>query len=101
MQRASHMVLQAANQLLPVGCTPPGLAWPGLAYRWASPVGQLQAQVNPALEEELGDAPDEFLDPIMSELMRDPVTLPTSNTTMDRCGAGWALLPRRGPLPGC
>jgi hypothetical protein len=37
-----------------------------------------------ALEEELGDAPDEFLDPIMSELMRDPVILPTSNTTMDR-----------------
>mmetsp|Transcript_9577 Transcript_9577/g.28938 ORF Transcript_9577/g.28938 Transcript_9577/m.28938 type:complete len:1092 (+) Transcript_9577:200-3475(+) len=41
-----------------------------------------------ALEEEdediLGDVPDEFLDPIMSTLMTDPVILPTSNETMDR-----------------
>lgn len=28
--------------------------------------------------------PDEFLDPIMSEIMVDPVLLPTSNTVMDR-----------------
>ncbi len=32
----------------------------------------------------LGEAPDDFLDPIMSTLMRDPVILPSSNTTMDR-----------------
>jgi ubiquitin conjugation factor E4 B len=30
------------------------------------------------------DAPDEFMDPIMSELMRDPVLLPTSGNVMDR-----------------
>eukprot|EP01092_Planopodium_desertum_P011333 TRINITY_DN5160_c0_g2_i1.p1 TRINITY_DN5160_c0_g2~~TRINITY_DN5160_c0_g2_i1.p1 ORF type:complete len:247 (-),score=20.39 TRINITY_DN5160_c0_g2_i1:64-729(-) len=30
------------------------------------------------------DVPDEFLDPIMSTLMTDPVYLPTSNMTVDR-----------------
>lgn len=35
-------------------------------------------------EEELGDIPDEFLDPLLATLMEDPVILPTSNTTVDR-----------------
>jgi ubiquitin conjugation factor E4 B len=35
-------------------------------------------------EEELGDAPEEFLDPLMYTLMEDPVILPTSRTTVDR-----------------
>jgi hypothetical protein len=35
-------------------------------------------------EEILAEAPDEFLDPIMSTLMRDPVILPSSHTTVDR-----------------
>lgn len=35
-------------------------------------------------EEVLADAPEEFLDPIMGTLMVDPVTLPTSNTSIDR-----------------
>ncbi|KAJ3193063.1 hypothetical protein HK101_005502 [Irineochytrium annulatum] len=35
-------------------------------------------------EEELGDIPDEFLDPLLAHLMEDPVILPTSNTTVDR-----------------
>mmetsp|Transcript_20119 Transcript_20119/g.51023 ORF Transcript_20119/g.51023 Transcript_20119/m.51023 type:complete len:99 (-) Transcript_20119:140-436(-) len=35
-------------------------------------------------EEDLADCPDEFLDPILSTLMEDPVILPTSNTVMDR-----------------
>ncbi|KAJ3082921.1 hypothetical protein HDU99_001175 [Rhizoclosmatium hyalinum] len=35
-------------------------------------------------EEELGDIPDEFLDPLMASLMEDPVILPTSNITVDR-----------------
>ncbi|KAG0144275.1 hypothetical protein CROQUDRAFT_660243 [Cronartium quercuum f. sp. fusiforme G11] len=34
-------------------------------------------------EEELGDIPDEFLDPVMATLMKDPVILPTSKTTVD------------------
>ncbi|GBP06467.1 Ubiquitin conjugation factor E4 A [Eumeta japonica] len=35
-------------------------------------------------EEIFANAPDEFLDPIMSTLMLDPVTLPSSRTTVDR-----------------
>ncbi|XP_014206273.1 ubiquitin conjugation factor E4 A isoform X2 [Copidosoma floridanum] len=35
-------------------------------------------------EESLNDAPDEFLDPIMSTLMLDPVILPSSKTVVDR-----------------
>ncbi|XP_045536745.1 ubiquitin conjugation factor E4 A [Papilio machaon] len=35
-------------------------------------------------EELLANAPDDFLDPIMSTLMLDPVTLPSSRTTVDR-----------------
>jgi ubiquitin conjugation factor E4 A len=35
-------------------------------------------------EEMLAGAPDEFLDPIMSTLMIDPVILPSSRTTIDR-----------------
>lgn len=35
-------------------------------------------------EAALGDIPDEFLDPIQYTLMKDPVILPTSKTTVDR-----------------
>lgn len=35
-------------------------------------------------EEDLGEIPDEFQDPVMSTLMRDPVKLPTSGVIMDR-----------------
>jgi len=35
-------------------------------------------------EDELGEVPEEFLDPIMSELMTDPVLLTTSNHICDR-----------------
>ena len=35
-----------------------------------------------AEEEELGDIPDEFLDPLLYTLMEEPVILP-SNTTVD------------------
>lgn len=35
-------------------------------------------------EELYENAPDEFLDPVMSEFMTDPVLLPTSNTIVDR-----------------
>ena len=37
-----------------------------------------------SLELELGDAPDEFLDPIMATLMTDPVVLPSSRAVVDR-----------------
>ncbi|KAJ5938747.1 hypothetical protein N7466_001881 [Penicillium verhagenii] len=35
-------------------------------------------------EEDLGEIPDEFLDPLMYTLMEDPVILPSSRMTMDR-----------------
>ncbi|KAL1950354.1 hypothetical protein VTO73DRAFT_5478 [Trametes versicolor] len=35
-------------------------------------------------EEDLGEIPDEFLDPLMYTLMRDPVTLPSSRVVVDR-----------------
>ncbi|XP_061072260.1 ubiquitin conjugation factor E4 A [Conger conger] len=35
-------------------------------------------------EETYSDAPDEFLDPIMSTVMQDPVLLPSSHVTVDR-----------------
>ncbi|KAK9240563.1 ubiquitin elongating factor core-domain-containing protein [Lipomyces kononenkoae] len=35
-------------------------------------------------EEELGEIPDEFLDPLMYTLMEDPVILPSSNISIDR-----------------
>lgn len=43
-------------------------------------------------EAELGDVPDEFLDPIMSSLMRNPVRLPTSGNIMDRAVISRILL---------
>ena len=44
------------------------------------------------LEEELGEIPDEFLDPLMSTLMTDPVILPSSRITIDRATIERALL---------
>ncbi|KAI5121069.1 hypothetical protein M0805_008583 [Coniferiporia weirii] len=35
-------------------------------------------------EDDLGEIPDEFLDPLMATLMRDPVTLPSSGVNIDR-----------------
>jgi ubiquitin conjugation factor E4 B len=35
-------------------------------------------------DKEMGEIPDEFLDPLMATLMEDPVILPTSNVTVDR-----------------
>jgi ubiquitin conjugation factor E4 B len=35
-------------------------------------------------DEELGEVPDEFLDPIYATLMKDPVILPTSKQITDR-----------------
>ena len=37
-----------------------------------------------AEDEDLEDAPEEFLDPLMSEVMVDPVILPVSKTSIDR-----------------
>lgn len=42
------------------------------------------AAASAADELESGDVPEEFLDPVMSTVMEDPVLLPTSGMVMDR-----------------
>ena len=42
------------------------------------------AMANLKKDEDYEDAPDEFIDPMMCELMEDPVLLPTSGNVMDR-----------------
>lgn len=49
----------------------------------ASDVAETKA-AEEAEEEDLGEIPDEFLDPLMADLMEDPVILPTSKNTVDR-----------------
>lgn len=44
----------------------------------------LKKQQDEDEEMELGDVPDEFLDPLMYTLMKDPVILPTSKVSIDR-----------------
>lgn len=43
-------------------------------------IGRAQQEEEKLVE----DAPDEFLDPIMGTLMKDPVRLPTSGQIVDR-----------------
>ncbi|KAL0961455.1 hypothetical protein HGRIS_006400 [Hohenbuehelia grisea] len=43
-----------------------------------------EAKATMEAEEDLGEIPDEFLDPLMFTVMRDPVTLPSSRTIVDR-----------------
>ncbi|CAG8568426.1 6693_t:CDS:10 [Paraglomus occultum] len=43
-------------------------------------------------EEELGEIPEEFLDPVMYDIMEDPVILPTSRTIVDRSTIATHLL---------
>ena len=42
------------------------------------------AMANLKKDEDYEDAPDEFIDPMMCELMEDTVLLPTSGNVMDR-----------------
>lgn len=41
-------------------------------------------EIDDQAEEDLGEIPDEFLDPLMFSLMEDPVILPMSKQTIDR-----------------
>ncbi|PFH54088.1 hypothetical protein AMATHDRAFT_136414 [Amanita thiersii Skay4041] len=43
-----------------------------------------EAKATLEAEEDLGEIPDEFLDPLMFTIMRDPVQLPSSRTIIDR-----------------
>ncbi|KAH9817379.1 Ubiquitin elongating factor core [Teratosphaeria destructans] len=59
---------------------------PAEIEKWTS-LGDRVAAFKAAEEEEeadLGEVPDEFLDPLLADLMTDPVILPTSKNTVDR-----------------
>jgi len=43
-----------------------------------------EAKATLEAEEDLGEVPDEFLDPLMFSVMKDPVLLPSSKTILDR-----------------
>ena len=49
----------------------------------ASQIARVKEEEEEA-EQDLGEIPDEFLDPLIYTLMEDPVILPTSKTTIDR-----------------
>jgi ubiquitin conjugation factor E4 B len=53
---------------------------------WAGMVDNIEEvrQMDQDDEEDLGDVPDEYLDPLMATIMKDPVVLPTSRITVDR-----------------
>ena len=53
--------------------------WAALGRRFAK-----AKELDEQAEEDLGDVPDEFLDPLMYTIMEDPVILPASRTTVDR-----------------
>ncbi|KAK3714190.1 Ubiquitin conjugation factor E4 [Vermiconidia calcicola] len=55
-------------------------------HTWAQ-LGMAVAEAKAAEEEEeqdLGEVPDEFMDPLVYDLMKDPVILPASKAVMDR-----------------
>ncbi|KAK4692897.1 ubiquitin conjugation factor E4 B, partial [Lecanoromycetidae sp. Uapishka_2] len=54
-------------------------AWKSLGVKFKK-----AKEVDDQAEEDLGEIPDEFLDPLMYTLMEDPVILPTSKTSIDR-----------------
>ncbi|KAK6336050.1 hypothetical protein TWF730_003421 [Orbilia blumenaviensis] len=54
-----------------------------LLLRTMSAAAEEAKRVDAKGEEELGDIPDEFLDPLLFTLMENPVILPTSKTSID------------------
>ncbi|KAK4538435.1 hypothetical protein CDCA_CDCA17G4460 [Cyanidium caldarium] len=62
------------------------LLLPPEVTRFQQFIGQVAqcAQQESAEDEQLGQAPEEFLDPIMATVMRDPVLLPSSRQVVDR-----------------
>jgi len=53
--------------------------WSGLTEKFAKAKAE-----DEAADADLGDIPDEFLDPLMFTLMEDPVLLPVSKIVIDR-----------------
>ncbi|XP_064470704.1 ubiquitin conjugation factor E4 A-like [Ornithodoros turicata] len=70
---------QAQNVLVRIGQMPLSLSIGDLAKKI-----QKTAVDQKQVEDAINDAPEEFLDPIMSAIMNDPVTLPSSGIVLDR-----------------
>ncbi|KAG2153094.1 ubiquitin elongating factor core-domain-containing protein [Suillus bovinus] len=54
----------------------------GVVRSFVSKVEEMKTTIE--AEEDLGEIPEEFLDPLMATIMRDPVTLPSSRVVIDR-----------------
>ncbi|KAG1822730.1 ubiquitin elongating factor core-domain-containing protein [Suillus subaureus] len=54
----------------------------GVVRSFMSKVEEMKTTIE--AEEDLGEIPEEFLDPLMATIMRDPVTLPSSRAIIDR-----------------
>ncbi|KAG1833993.1 ubiquitin elongating factor core-domain-containing protein [Suillus subalutaceus] len=54
----------------------------GVVRSFVSKVEEMKTTIE--AEEDLGEIPEEFLDPLMATIMRDPVTLPSSRAIVDR-----------------
>ncbi|KAL9605007.1 MAG: hypothetical protein Q9219_000195 [cf. Caloplaca sp. 3 TL-2023] len=75
-QKATAIFLTKAKELK----SPQELqAWKALGEKFKK-----AKEADEQAEEDLGEIPDEFLDPLVYTLMTDPVILPTSKTTIDR-----------------
>lgn len=71
---------KAINVLQKIGKSPTHISDFQMLHDKISAIGEAVQEE----EELLADAPEEFLDPITSTLMKDPVTLPTSGNVVDR-----------------
>ncbi|XP_061397197.1 ubiquitin conjugation factor E4 A [Musca vetustissima] len=76
---SSQLFSYAENILIRIG----GGQLIGEMAEFSEKVQRLEKQYKQELEY-MADAPDEYLDPIMSTLMTDPVILPSSKVTVDR-----------------
>ncbi|KAG1751124.1 ubiquitin elongating factor core-domain-containing protein [Suillus lakei] len=54
----------------------------GVVKSFVSKVEEMKTTIE--AEEDLGEIPEDFLDPLMATIMRDPVTLPSSRAVIDR-----------------
>ncbi|XP_067621639.1 ubiquitin conjugation factor E4 A [Eurosta solidaginis] len=76
---SSQLFTYAENILIRIG----GGQLIGEISDFAAKVLRMEVQYREE-QEFMADAPEEYLDPIMSTLMTDPVTLPSSKVTVDR-----------------
>lgn len=75
--------IRKANKILKKNYKVPNSDWENKLLEFTNFAEETAAK-DAEEELELGDVPDEFLDPLMYTLMKDPVLLPASKISMDR-----------------